>query len=190
MNSANTGKPEIVTEPISASDIPQLGYIELLFFAYRDFTADADRILARLGFGRAHHRVLYFVNREPGMTVAELLAILGITKQSLSRVLRQLIESGHVCQVEGQSDRRKRLLYPTTAGRDLILALSWPQSRRIDSALGSSGLPDDRPISQFLRAMMNRPGTTESGRTERDGNGAAAGASGGAAHGAKVEHGG
>ncbi len=148
-------QPDIVAEPISAAEIPQLAYIELLFFAYRDFTADPDRILAGFGFGRAHHRVLYFVNREPGMTVAELLAILGITKQSLSRVLRQLIDSGHIAQMAGRSDRRKRLLYPTAAGRALILALSRPQSRRIDCALEKCGLPDDRPISRFLRAMMN-----------------------------------
>jgi DNA-binding MarR family transcriptional regulator len=89
------------------------------------------------------------------MTVAELLSILGITKQSLSRVLRQLIDSGHIRQVEGQSDRRQRLLFPTRAGRELILELSRPQSRRIDKALRNSGLSDDLIISRFMREMIN-----------------------------------
>lgn len=146
---------ELVVDPISSDDIPQLANIELLFFAYRDFTADPDRILHGFGFGRAHHRALYFVNRQPGMTVAELLTILGITKQSLSRVLRQLIDSGHIRQVEGHSDRRQRLLFPTRAGRELILELSRPQSRRIDKALRNSGLGDDLIISRFMREMIN-----------------------------------
>lgn len=146
----------IVTEPISAAEIPQISNIELLFFAYRDFTADPDRILQRFGFGRAHHRALYFVSRNPGMTVAELISILGITKQSLSRVLRQLIDSGHIRQVEGPADRRQRLLYPTPAGRELILELSAPQSRRIDAALKEAGAADEEAIARFMRAMMNR----------------------------------
>lgn len=157
---------DIVVEPISSTDIPQLRNIELLFFAYRDFTADPDRILQRFGFGRAHHRALYFVNRNPGMTVAELLSILGITKQSLSRVLRQLIDSGHIRQVEGQSDRRQRLLFPTHAGRKLILELSWPQSRRIDTALKESGLDNDALIARFMRAMMNPRGRGASAAPE------------------------
>ena len=148
-------KHETVSEPISSADIPQIGNIELMFFAYRDFTADPDRILARLGFGRAHHRALYFVNRHPGMTVAELIAILGITKQSLSRVLRQLVDSGHIRQVSGASDRRQRLLYPTRAGRELILELSGPQSRRIDAALNMCGVDDKDAIARFMRAMIN-----------------------------------
>jgi DNA-binding MarR family transcriptional regulator len=87
--------------------------VELFFFAYRDFTADPDHILATIGFGRAHHRVLHFVGRNPGMTVAELLEILKITKQSLGRVLRELIQKGYVVQEEGSQDRRQRLLYLT-----------------------------------------------------------------------------
>lgn len=152
---AGANSDELVMDPISAEEIPQLANIELLFFAYRDFTADPDRILHGFGFGRAHHRALYFVNRRPGMTVAELLTILGITKQSLSRVLRQLIESGHIRQVEGQFDRRQRLLFPTRAGRELILELSRPQSRRIAKALKNSGLGDDLIISRFMREMIN-----------------------------------
>src|SRR5207247_9848066 len=87
--------------------------IELLFFAYRDFIGDPDDVLAKLGFGRAHHRVLHFVNRNPGMKVAELLDILKITKQSLARVLRQLIQEGYILQREVANDRRQRLLYVT-----------------------------------------------------------------------------
>ena len=95
--------------------------IELLFFAYRDFTSDPDQILADYGFGRAHHRVLHFVNRMPGLTVAELLDVLKITKQSLARVLKQLIDTGYIVQVQGPRDRRQRELYPTAKGRALAL---------------------------------------------------------------------
>jgi DNA-binding MarR family transcriptional regulator len=151
-----SGLPDdLVLEPITGADIPQINNIELLFFAYRDFTADPDRILARFGFGRAHHRALYFVNRRPGMTVAELISILGITKQSLARVLRQLINSGHIRQVEGRMDRRQRLLFPTHTGRELIMELSLPQSRRIEAALRASANGSEKTISDFMRAMMN-----------------------------------
>ena len=84
--------------------------IEMLFYAYRDFTAEADAMLAQYGFGRAHHRVIYFVGRNPGMTVSALLAILKITKQSLSRVLSQLVKKGLITQRQGPRDRRQRLL--------------------------------------------------------------------------------
>jgi DNA-binding MarR family transcriptional regulator len=93
--------------------------IELLFFAYRDFVGDPDEVLAKLGFGRAHHRVLHFVNRNPGMKVAELLDVLKITKQSLGRVLKQLIDEGYIVQKEGASDRRQRLLFVSPAGEAL-----------------------------------------------------------------------
>ena len=83
--------------------------IELLFFAYRDFVGDADDVLAKFSFGRAHHRVLHFVNRHPGIKVADLLEVLKITKQSLGRVLKQLVDQGYVVQKEGESDRRQRL---------------------------------------------------------------------------------
>ena len=89
---------------------PAWDIIELLFFAYRDFVSDPDEVLAKFGFGRAHHRVLHFVNRNPGMKVAELLDILKITKQSLGRVLKQLVDQGYVLQKEGANDRRQRLL--------------------------------------------------------------------------------
>ena len=97
---------------------------DLLFFGYRDFTAGADAILAELGMGRAHHRVLHFVNRNPGMKVADLLDILKITKQSLGRVLKQLIDQGYVVQKAGPNDRRQRLLYVTQKGEALALKLA------------------------------------------------------------------
>jgi DNA-binding MarR family transcriptional regulator len=113
--------------------------IELLFFAYRDFTGDPDAILEKSGFGRAHHRVVHFVNREPGMTVADLLETLKITKQSLARVLKQLIDSGYIRQVTGPEDRRQRMLYTTPDGQALARALAEPQSRRIADALAKAG---------------------------------------------------
>src|SRR6202047_848107 len=110
---------------------PIWNIIELLFFAYRDFIGDPDDVLAKLGFGRAHHRVLHFVNRNPGMKVAELLDILKITKQSLARVLRQLIREGYILQREGGKDRRQRLLFVTAKGEALALRLAVLQSARI-----------------------------------------------------------
>ncbi len=131
------------------------GIIELLFFAYRDFTSDPDQLLARYGFGRAHHRVVHFVNRRPGLTVAELLDVLKITKQSLARVLKQLIDTGHIVQVQGPRDRRQRELYPTAKGRDLALALAAPQSRRIARALADAPPHERAAVEQFLKGMVN-----------------------------------
>src|SRR6202049_4677965 len=107
-----------------AAQEPCWDLIELLFFAYRDFVGDPDEVLAKLGFGRAHHRVLHFVNRNPGMKVAELLDVLKITKQSLGRVLKQLIDEGYVIQKEGANDRRQRLLHVSPAGEGLALKLA------------------------------------------------------------------
>ena len=146
-----------ITAPLSETDIDDLEFIELLFFAYRDFVSDPDLILSQYGFGRAHHRALYFVNRQPGLTVAELLEILQITKQSLARVLRQLIETGHILQNEGENDRRKRLLFPTKKGRELVLTLSDPQSRRFKSALKNLTGEDSEKIKSFLNSIRNRP---------------------------------
>lgn len=109
--------------------------IELLFFAYRDFVGDPDRILAEYGFGRAHHRVLHFVDRYPGLTIAELLDILRITKQSLNRVLKDLIGQGYIGQRTGVSDRRQRLLFCTDSGARLAADLSRVQMRRVARAL-------------------------------------------------------
>jgi DNA-binding MarR family transcriptional regulator len=129
--------------------------IELLFFAYRDFTSDPDQILAEYGFGRAHHRILHFVNRKPGMTVAELLDVLKITKQSLARVLKQLIDTGHVVQRQGARDRRQRRLYPTDKGRALALELAMPQSRRIARALEGAGPSERAAVERFLKLMVD-----------------------------------
>ncbi len=154
---------EAIRIPVSENEIPQIDQIELMFFAYRDFTADPDRILERLGMGRAHHRALYFINRRPGMTVAELLSILSITKQSLARVLRELLKAGYICQLTGRNDRRHRHLYPTPRGRALILELSAPQSRRIAAALRDGGIADPEVIARFMRAMIG-PGDGTSSR--------------------------
>ena len=129
--------------------------IELLFFAYRDFIGDPDDVLAKLGFGRAHHRVLHFVNRNPGMKVAELLDILKITKQSLGRVLKQLIDQGYVVQKEGANDRRQRLLYVTPRGEVLAMKLAGLQTARIARALGDLGPNAHATACRFLAAMIN-----------------------------------
>ncbi len=113
--------------------------IELLFFAYRDFTAEPDAILVQYGFGRAHHRVVHFVGRHPGMTVGELLGILRITKQSLNRVLGQLVRQGFIIQHRGIEDRRQRLLELTEKGHELEQRLSEPQRARVAAAFGKAG---------------------------------------------------
>jgi DNA-binding MarR family transcriptional regulator len=113
--------------------------IELLFFAYRDFTAEPDAILEEYGFGRAHHRVVHFVGRHPQMTVGELLGILRITKQSLNRVLGQLVRRGFVVQHRGAEDRRQRLLELTDNGRELERRLSAPQRARVMTAYRRAG---------------------------------------------------
>lgn len=134
---------------------PIWNIIELLFFAYRDFIGDPDDVLAKLGFGRAHHRVLHFVNRNPGMKVAELLDILKITKQSLARVLRQLIQEGYILQREGANDRRQRLLYVTPKGEALAMKLAGLQTKRITRALAELGPTGHETAGRFLAAMLN-----------------------------------
>jgi DNA-binding MarR family transcriptional regulator len=140
--------PTIREEPI-------WNVIELLFFAYRDFISDPDDVLAKLGFGRAHHRVLHFVNRNPGMKVAELLDVLKITKQSLARVLRQLIQEGYILQREGANDRRQRLLYVTPKGEALAMKLAGLQTKRIMRALAELGPTGHETAGRFLAAMLN-----------------------------------
>lgn len=129
--------------------------IELLFFAYRDFISDPDEILAEYGFGRAHHRVVHFVHRNPGITVAELLQILRITKQSLARVLKQLIERGYVEQRTGMQDRRQRLLYLTDSGADLERRLAAPQRARVRNALAQAGPDAASAWRDVLRGLVN-----------------------------------
>src|SRR6476469_4537699 len=134
---------------------PVWDIIELLFFAYRDFVGDPDEALGPLGFGRAHHRVLHFVNRNPGMKVADLLEILNITKQSLGRVLKQLVDQGYVVQKEGAQDRRQRLLYVTAKGEALALKLADLQTQRINRAFGELGPNAHEAARRFLTAMID-----------------------------------
>jgi DNA-binding MarR family transcriptional regulator len=134
---------------------PVWDIIELLFFAYRDFVGDPDEVLGKLGFGRAHHRVLHFVNRNPGMKVADLLDILNITKQSLGRVLKQLVDQGYVVQKEGAQDRRQRLLYVTAKGEALALKLAGLQMQRINRVFGELGHGAHDAARRFLTAMID-----------------------------------
>jgi DNA-binding MarR family transcriptional regulator len=134
---------------------PVWDIIELLFFAYRDFVGDPDEVLGKLAFGRAHHRVLHFVNRNPGMKVADLLDILNITKQSLGRVLKQLIDQAYVVQKEGAQDRRQRLLYVTSKGEALALKLAGLQTERINRAFGELGPNAHEAARRFLTAMID-----------------------------------
>jgi DNA-binding MarR family transcriptional regulator len=140
-----------------SGEITQIALIELLFFAYRDFVSEPDRALARDGFGRAHHRVLHFVSRRPGLTIAELLDILKITKQSLNRVLKDLIDQNHVEQRAGEVDRRQRLLFLTAKGEALAHELVALQSRRIAMALAAAPPGAERVVRDFLGAMVDAP---------------------------------
>ena len=148
-----TAKKDIPELPVVDDKSIDFDTIEKLFFAYRDFVSDPDAILAKIGYGRAHHRVVYFVSRRPGMTVADLLGILQITKQSLARVLKELIDSGYIRQMAGPADRRQRRLYATLAGRELALALSQPQSRRIEGALQELTPEMREGVKRFLDGM-------------------------------------
>jgi DNA-binding MarR family transcriptional regulator len=140
--------------PVASAD-PVWDIIELLFFAYRDFVGDPDEVLLKLSFGRAHHRVLHFVNRNPGMKVADLLEILNITKQSLGRVLKQLVDEGYVLQKEGAQDRRQRLLFVTSKGETLALKLANLQTQRINRAFGELGPNAHEAARRFLTSMID-----------------------------------
>jgi DNA-binding MarR family transcriptional regulator len=129
--------------------------IELFFFAYRDFVGDPDRILSDYGFGRAHHRVLHFVQRRPGLTIAELLDILQITKQSLNRVLKELVETGYVEQRTGRQDKRQRHLHATAKGEALSLRLDALQARRIQGALAGVGAEHAGIIARYLSGLID-----------------------------------
>ncbi|HEY1735799.1 MAG TPA: MarR family transcriptional regulator [Methylovirgula sp.] len=134
---------------------PLFELIELLFFAYRDFVGDADRLLESYGFGRAHHRVLHFVTRRPGLTIAELLDILKITKQSLNRVLKELLDKGYVESRAGVSDRRQRQLYPTASGTRLALDIAGLQSERFGRVFAASSSSARQDATAFLLAMID-----------------------------------
>jgi len=129
--------------------------IELLFYAYRGFTAEADAILGGIGFGRAHHRVIYFVGRHPGITVTDLLAILRITKQSLSRVLSELVRQGYIVQNPGTRDRRQRLLALTEKGLELERQLTETQRQRIGRAYRRAGAEAVEGFRQVMLGVMN-----------------------------------
>ena len=154
-------RPKLVDPSGAAPDRPGAAgepiwdIIELLFFAYRDFVGDPDEVLSKLGFGRAHHRVLHFVNRNPGMKVADLLDILNITKQSLGRVLKQLVDEGYVLQKEGAQDRRQRLLYVTAKGEALSLKLAQLQTERITRAFNEIGAGAHEAARRFLTTMID-----------------------------------
>tara|TARA_R110002096_G_scaffold291969_4_gene486184 strand:- start:1620 stop:2126 length:507 start_codon:yes stop_codon:yes gene_type:complete len=129
--------------------------IEAMFFAYRGFTADPDRILADMDYGRAHHRALHFIHRSPGTTVNNLLAILSVTKQSLNRVLRSLIEDGLVESRIGRADKRERNLFLTAKGTDLERGLSDAQRARMRAAYRAAGPAAVQGFRQVLEAMMD-----------------------------------
>ena len=145
-------------DPAERAADPTWDIIELLFFAYRDFVSDPDDALAKFAFGRAHHRVLHFVNRNPGMKVADLLDILKITKQSLGRVLKQLLDQGYIVQKEGANDRRQRLLYATPKGEALAMKLAGLQTERIARALAGLGPHAHDAARAFLAAMVDDEG--------------------------------
>ena len=139
----------------AAADAIPYELIELFFFAYRDFVGDPDRLLADYGFGRAHHRVLHFVSRRPGLTIAELLETLRITKQSLNRVLKELVETGFIESRAGMQDKRQRRLFATETGQDLARRLSQLQARRIARALEAGGPDDAAAVTRYLTAMID-----------------------------------
>ncbi|MHB1104253.1 MAG: MarR family winged helix-turn-helix transcriptional regulator [Devosia sp.] len=149
----NVNNTDINSGSANFSSMP-LDVMGLFFFAYRDFVGDADALLDKQGFGRAHHRVLYFVNLKPGMPVADLLDILKITKQSLARVLRQLIDNGYIEQKTGAADRRQRLLHATVKGRDFFETLSATQTSRIDAAMAALPPEGRRTVLRFFVGMV------------------------------------
>lgn len=129
--------------------------IEAMFFAYRGFTADPDRILEGMDYGRAHHRAIHFIHRSPGTTVSNLLAILGVTKQSLNRVLRSLVEDGLVDARIGRRDKRERNLYLTAKGQELERELSDAQRARMRAAYRAAGPQAVAGFRTVLEAMMD-----------------------------------
>ena len=129
--------------------------IEAMFFAYRAFTSDPDRILETKDYGRAHHRAVHFINRQPGLTVNTLLAVLGVTKQSLNRVLRSLIEDGLVESRVGRTDKRERHLFLTASGQTLERELSDAQRARMRAAYRAAGPQAVAGFRQVLEAMMD-----------------------------------
>jgi DNA-binding MarR family transcriptional regulator len=140
---------------------------DLLFFGYRDFTAGADAILAELGMGRAHHRVLHFVGRRPGITVGELLGILAITKQSLARVLTPMVAEGYVLHAPGRSDRRQRLLSLTAKGEALERQLFERQREAVMRAYREAGPVAVDGFRRVMRGLMGGAARAELARLEQ-----------------------
>jgi DNA-binding MarR family transcriptional regulator len=155
VNMADIFKDTALSDPTAAQRQRLITAAELLFFAYRDFTGEPDAVLETFGFGRAHHRVLHFVYRNPGLRVASLLDILKITKQSLARVLKQLIEDGFILQQTGPQDRRERRLFLTPRGRRLAEKLTNLQIKRIAAALDAAGPDAHQTLHRFLLAMIS-----------------------------------
>ncbi len=129
--------------------------IEAMFFAYRGFTADPDLILDDHAYGRAHHRAIHFINRSPGTTVNNLLNILGVTKQSLNRVLRALVEDGLVDSRVGEKDKRERHLYLTDTGSVLEQKLSEAQRTRMRAAYRAAGPDAVQGFRRVLEQIMD-----------------------------------
>ncbi|WP_375542659.1 MarR family winged helix-turn-helix transcriptional regulator [Aestuariispira ectoiniformans] len=154
--SALSGRPG--ANPLFLRDEVLRQGIEMLFYAYRDFTAEPDAILAERGLGRAHHRVIYFVGRYPGMSVSDLLDILQITKQSLSRVLSQLVSEGYILQKQGTRDRRQRLLELTEQGRRLEEELTENQRQRIERAFRDAGAEAVEGFRKVMLGIMSGEG--------------------------------
>jgi DNA-binding MarR family transcriptional regulator len=156
-----------IVNPLFLRDEDLRQGIELLFFAYRDMTARSDAMLAKQNFGRAHHRAIYFVGRHPGIKVSELLDILGITKQSLSRVLSQLMREGYVIQKTGTNDRRQRLLYLTDKGRTLEQELSTDQRIRFAAAYKDAGAVAVEGFRKVMLGIMNADARKHFGSTDK-----------------------
>lgn len=160
VNSSPHGKRELAAQrpaPKSTCELDEqqlVAMVELLFFAYRDFVGEPDQVLAELGFGRAHHRVLHFVNRNPGLRVADLLGTLKITKQSLARVLKQLVDQNYIVQAPGPVDRRERRLYLTERGRELANRLLRMQTERLAGALAGAGSGAGPGAAAFLAGVI------------------------------------
>lgn len=151
---ANAANDPTRSPPDPVDSEQKLRVVELLFFAYRDFTGEPDAALAGYGLGRAHHRVLHFVARHPGLRVADLLEVLKITKQSLARVLKQLVDDGWIEQRPGPNDRRERLLTLTDTGANLAKRLADLQSARIAAALAELGPDGAAAVERFLFAII------------------------------------
>ena len=151
-----TNEPSEGNQTMSFKQENMLSLIELFFFAYRDFTEEGDEILETIGFGRAHHRVIHFVHHYPGLRVADLLGILKITKQSLARVLKQLIEQDFITQKEGITDRRERLLYTTEKGNKLAKQLAEPQINRFEATMSEFSKEEQKTLEKFLFKLIRQ----------------------------------